>query len=485
MPGEEELRAGADAYARGEVAEARRIFAAVARDGEGWVRVAGLVNAASMADELGDHRAAAGWFEEALRGMEPGPTRARTLVNFSQALQHLGDLDGASRALAEARKLLGDDPEQGAVRVACLLSSTAVAIHRQRWAEAIELGRETLALTTRFVPELGGHPLMNLAAAYFESGRRELALDMAGQALDAFLAAGDENGVAETRQNLALMHIRSGAPGPARPLLETSQEYFERRGSTPRAGIGLKALGFLAEHDGDTDTAASRYRQSLAAFTAAGAELEAAEVRIRLATIAFAGDPADGERLLADAFRAFAARGLGLHCAQVDYWHAALLEATSPDPETARRAVLLAVPAALALDAVRHTFTNGNQRHEWNRHLAEPAIRLAFRLARLAGDGRLLADLVETCCAGATPVPHDAPPAAELPFTLPSPPPDPTDALRLGAALADAAGAAGLAVSPPPRLRFAADGRIALADHIAVAERRYGRPVRDDLVLTL
>ncbi len=489
-----QLAAGAAAYERGDIAEALRIFEQATRSGEPRIRLAAMVNAASMADNLGDHHAAVRWFEQALAEMpeDAGAMRPTALVNMSQALQNLGDPEGAARALSRARALLADDPEQGTLRVACLLSSTAVAIHRQEWAQAIELARESLTSAAESAPHLAGHPLLNLAAVHFETGRRELALDFAHQALDAFTAAADHNGVAETQQNLALMHLRSEQPESAEPLLASSQDYFERAGLIPRAGIGSKALAFLAETRGDTTTAYSRYTESLRLFTAAGAELEAADVRIRLATMDFAlGRREQSEHLLAAAFQTYAARNLGLHCARIDFWHAALLESgldyTRPDPAAIRPALDLAVTSALALDAVRHTFASGSQRHEWDRHLAEPALRLAFRLAYLAADAPLLRDLIETRCAGAIPAHREPDPVAtaRLPLTLPEPPsPPPSGTLRLGTALAEVATAAGLAISPPPRLRVGPGDRIALADHIAAAEQRYGLPIRDSLVLT-
>ncbi|WP_067678164.1 tetratricopeptide repeat protein [Nocardia miyunensis] len=494
--GRELLHAGAVAYQNGDAVGALRIFEDIVQSASGRARLSAMVNAASMADELGDHRSAVSWFRTALAEMpgDAGAMRPTALVNMSQALQHLGDLDGAQAALTEARTLLTDDPDQGLLRVACLLSCTAVAIHRQRWLEAIELATESLDAARHFAPQSAGHPLMNLAAAYFETGRGELALDFAQQALDAFTTAQDHNGVAETQQNLALMHIRSGRAHEAREPLAASQAYFERSGLGPRVGIGLKAQGFLAEMDGSHVRAYELYERGLAQFLASGAVLEAADARIRLATTAFTlGRHDEAGRLFRESFLVFAEHGLGLHCAQVDFWHAQLLESTLDDtrPDTLRlaEALRLAVPSALAIDAVRHTFPSGEQRHRWNRELAEPAMRSAFRLAVRGGDARLVADLIETRCAGATVKftdPEPGAPAERWDMPVPQEPPDPlAGALALAAALAEVAAEEGISIQPPPRLRYEPGGRIVLADYIAEAERRYGRRIRDDRVLTL
>lgn len=148
----------------------------------------------------------------------------------------------------------------------------------------------------------------------------------------------------------------------------------------------------------------------------------------------------------------------------------------------------LAVPAAIAIDAVRYTLPNGNQREQWNREVADPAMRLAFRFAHLCQDGLLLADLIETQCAGTTLDMNTAGRAERPQFPLDTPNP-PTGAdprpgpLHLGSALARVAAAAGLPVTPPPRLAVGPEARIALGEYIAAAEQRYGQRVREDRVV--
>ncbi|MGY2152302.1 tetratricopeptide repeat protein [Nocardia gipuzkoensis] len=500
--GRELLAAGADAYARGDTVAAKRLFEDAAERTTGDIRLGAIINAASMADELGDHAASLALYRSALAEMPHDAPRLRphALVNMSQALQHLGELDQAQAALEQARALLADntDTDLGVLRVACLLSLTAVALHRHNWAYAAELATESLEAARHFAPQLAGHPLMNLAATYFETGRRDLAVDFTRQALAAFEAAGDRNAVAETEQNLAIMLVRIERYDEAEAPLRSSQQYFERAGLGHRAGVGLKTMGFLAEGRGDLAVAEDCYGRSLAYFVASGAVLDAADLRIRLATVAFrTGRAGESERLLDVAFATYAERGLGLHCAQLDFWHATLLEGAisateSPPAQMLAQAVGIAVPAALAIDAVRYTLPNGTQREQWNRQVADPAMRLAFRFAYLSGNGVLVADLIETQCAGTAlaidRAERDTP--ARLPLDLLDAPEDFTDhpgsaALQLGAALAEVAAGAGLPVAPPPRLALAAEGRIALAPFIVAAEQRYGRVIRDDRVLTV
>ncbi|WP_328289798.1 tetratricopeptide repeat protein [Nocardia aurantiaca] len=489
------LRAGADAVGRGELWEALRIFERAAEAEQGDLRLCALVDAAVVTDRLGDHAGAVDRFREALAQMPSEAPRMYpgALIGLSQALQNLGDLDGAQQALEQARVALGKEDAPGDLRLACLVSSTAVALHRQQWWRALDLAGEALNAARRFGPEHAGHPLMNLAAAHFETGRWELALDFAGQALAAFEAVDDSTGVAETRQNLALMYTRTGSFDDAEPLLAAAQEHFEATGAAHRAGIGLKVMGFIAEHRGQPEVANARYREALRRFEESRAVIDAADVRLRLAATAFAaGRFDDGESELATARAIYAVRGLGLHCAQLDYWHAGLLEPlVSQVPGLLARAVDLAVPAALALDAVRYELPDGTQRDTWSRHIVNPALRLAFRYAYLAGDARLVADLIENQCAGAI-VDIDrlsAEPPAPLDLFEPFDPPSDSaaavqDALQLGTALAAVAASAGLPVTPPPRVAVPPDGHIALSAWLDAAEQRYGRRVRTDRVIS-
>ncbi|MEV6358687.1 tetratricopeptide repeat protein [Nocardia asteroides] len=491
-----QLTAGYAAYQRGDIAGALAIFERAAADAAPRLRSAALINAASMADELGEHRRSVDLFRTALAVMpdDAAHQRPAALVNLSQALQHLGELDAAQQALEEARDLLVDTTEQGMVRVACLLSLTAVALHRQQWAHAAELAHESFGVTERFAPELAGHPLMNMAASSFETGRHDVAFDFARQAMTAFAATGDRAAVAEAEQNLAIMLVRAGRYDDAEEPLRSSQEFFEGAELGHWSGIGHKTRGFLAEGRGAHAEAREHYLRALERFDSTGVVLDAADVRLRLATVAFAvGDPGESERLLAEAFAVYSAHGLGLHCAQLDYWHAELLHAAieeggQPDPELVAHGVGLAVPAALAIDAVRHTLPNGNQRAHWHRAIAEPAMRLAFRFAALSGDGQLVSDLIDTQCAGTSLDPgafEDAPPPVLgfQPFEAPEDTPVATPTLQLGAALADVVAAVGLPVAPPPRL--ADHDRIVLSDFISYAEQRYARPVRDARVIAL
>ncbi|MFJ9207355.1 tetratricopeptide repeat protein [Streptomyces sp. NPDC102264] len=568
---------GNDAFLQGEFRTAHAVFdqavdAAAPFDQALYVRTSALVNRASAADRLGDHPAAVASYREALglcdrlaeavTGDAAGTRvvvvlRAGVLVNLAQALQNTGDFDAAQTSLERARALLVATPEDGAEQgaadgteagieagigegndtdtaellVGCLVALTALTIQREQWARAHELATESLDVVTRHHPTLAGRPLLNLATVHEATGRPDLAEDFARQAVAAFLASDTPAGVAEARQSLGQTYLRSGRLDEAEEVLTEAQEYVERAGMAAQSALGLDLLGLLAALRGDPVRADELYVQSIARFEESGAVVAAAEVRVRLAAVVHAeGRHEESEAHIRAALSVFAAGGLGLRCAQADFFHATLLEdrwvngpGTSPDPALLGRAVGLAVPAALAIDAVRFTLASGQQRERWTREFAAPAMGLAFRLAARAGAADLVGELIESQCAG-TPLmdrPPDASPADSRadpslapplflgpsaffgpaafpgPSAFPSPAadgrpdprqpgprqPGPADTFRLGTALASVAASAGLRVSPPPRLALHPTGPVALDPYITQAETRYGGRIRDDRVV--
>ncbi|MFE9887602.1 tetratricopeptide repeat protein [Streptomyces scopuliridis] len=536
------IDAGNDAFLQGEFRTAHALFdraadAAAPFEQALYVRTSALVNRASAADRLGDHPAAVASFREALglcdrlaeavTGDAAGTAvvvvlRAGVLVNLAQALQNTGDFDAAQTSLERARALLasvrpedGTDADTAELLIGCLVALTALTIQREQWARAHELATESLEVVTRHHPGLTGRPLLNLATIHEATGRPGLAEDFAHQAVAAFLASDTPAGVAEARQSLAQTYLRSGRLDEAEELLTEGQGYFERTGMAAQSALGLDLLGLLAVLRGDPVRADALYVQSVARFEESGAVVSAAEVRVRLAAGLHAeGRYEESEAHISAALSVFAAAGLGLRCAQADFFHATLLEdrlshgggagaGVVTDPALLGRALGLAVPAALAIDAVRFTLASGQQREQWNREFAAPAMRLAFRLAARAGTTELVSELIESQCAG-TPLmdsspdasaaddragdPSLAPPRFLGPSAFPDPSapggqPGPTDTFRLGTALAGVAASAGLRVSPPPRLALHPTGPVALDPYISHAETRYGGRIRETRVV--
>ncbi|WP_158843686.1 hypothetical protein [Saccharothrix deserti] len=150
----------------------------------------------------------------------------------------------------------------------------------------------------------------------------------------------------------------------------------------------------------------------------------------------------------------------------------------------ARRALDLALPAALASEAVRQRFPHGPLRERWVALASAPATRSAFLAIRAVEDPALAAEYIDHI-AGAvsldavgTAVPVER---GEL-VMLPEPPAAeahlPHAASGFGAGVDPAFPSAGFEL--PPRVRLDPAVRNALDAWIDVAEERYGFPVRSE-----
>ncbi|MFD7508352.1 tetratricopeptide repeat protein [Streptomyces sp. NPDC059853] len=502
------VAAGIERFAGGAPRAAYDLFDRAARAAEPYPALAdqylqALINRAAAAGHLGDHPAAIATFENVLArcAAEPerlGPLRPAVLINLAQSLLATGAFEAAERALTDCRALLtgtgdddgGDDGDSAEPLMAALVALSTVAIQREDWERAERLTRAALETVTRLRPDLVGRTLMNVATVALATGRHGPAEDLAEAALAACEAGGEQAGACDVRLMLAQLMAATGRPERAEALLHTVLAHTGPAGLTERTSHALELLGTLAGARGEPARAEELYARAHALLEPSGATPALAVLAVRRGEAAWrAGRPGEADGLLTRAADTFAALGLGLRRAQTHLVHAALLE-HSGSPRDLARALDLAVPAALTVDAVRYGLTAGRRRERWRRGVAEPALALAFRLAARTRDARLVAQLIEVQCA-TTPVlradgpapspglrPGGAPAAESAPSGfLEEPPPSPDGGLA--AALAGAEAAAVLPVAPPPRLLYTPEGEVALADRIALAEERYGMPVRD------
>ncbi|MGO1770425.1 MAG: hypothetical protein ACTHZX_10760 [Microbacterium sp.] len=125
------------------------------------------------------------------------------------------------------------------------------------------------------------------------------------------------------------------------------------------------------------------------------------------------------------------------------------------------RAADIAVPAALAADAIRFSLEPGPHRERWARQVSGPLGDTALRTLTALGRADEIAALLELIAASAsldpTPASADAP-------------------VGDGAAMPDR-------LDPPPRVRTSLGGAGALEEAIALAAERYGFAVRSDEVV--
>lgn len=483
---------GIQAFGRGDLHAARDAFdrcalVASAHPELSNRRAHALTNCANAATNTGDHIAALGMLDIALdlceNAVDDSLAGLRPLVLTGQApvLMAVGDYDRAGAALERALALIDADPspvgeeERITLLVSALMSMTMLASHREDWNRANELGTRALAVVTAHHPAMVGIPLMNLADIALHTGRVELALDFGVQALTAFEESGDAGGAAMMRRSLGQMHLRSERFDEAEPLLTAAQEFFEAAGLPHEAAAGLDMLGLLAAARGDMPAAVARFAASADLFDQVGQPVEGAEARGRQGITAhLMGNHAEGEALLARTVETQLRHSLPIRAALQHITMAALFE-QSQNPALLARAADLAVPAALAVDAAGLALASGRQRDQWRRNVAEPAVQLAFHVAARSGNGPLVAQLVESRCAGST-LEHrieEAPPPQGMESLMyPETPPS------LGMALAEAAAGPGLGLALPPRLALTPDGGVALDVHLDRAVERYGIPVR-------
>lgn len=486
---------GIQAFGRGDLHAARSAFdraalAASAHPELAERRAHSLTNCANAATNLGDHAGAIGMLDIALdlcdnaSGASLAGLRPLVLIARAPARMSTGDYDGAGADLDRALALLDADPppvdeaDRVTLLISALMSLTMLASLREDWVRANELGTRCLAVVTAHHPESAGVPLMNLADIALHTGRPELALDFGVQALAVFEESGDAGGAAMMRRSLGQMHLRAERFDEAEPLLTDAQAFFEAAGLPHEAAAGLDMLGLLAAARGDTATATARFAASAELFDRVGQPVEGAEARGRQGMVAYlAGNRAEGEALLTATAAVQVRHGLPIRAAQLHIAMATLFEQTE-DPALLARAADLAVPAALAIDAVAHTLTSGRQRDQWRRNVGEPAVQLAFRVAARSGNGPLVAQLVEDRCAGAA-LEHRVE-TTEHPVGMEDLMYPPEAPVSIGTALAEAAAGPGLTVGLPPRLALTPYGGIALDVHLDRAVERYGIPVRDE-----
>ncbi|KAA2261589.1 hypothetical protein F0L68_16045 [Solihabitans fulvus] len=416
----------------------------------------------------------------------------KALIGQGDLRRKSGDLAAALASLDEAGTLLPGFDGDG-TRAAELGNTRAmVLMSRGDWGAAEEIAALTLSTTdsrVNTVPYL----LTTLGLICGSTGRFDDAEDYLAQAGDLL---GDEQPQLIAHRGFVAM--RRGDFAVAEELYTEAAAIFERRRRPGDLAVCEQARGLLAARRGDPALAADLMSSSLAEFERHGLAVAAADTALLLSQQAYGrGDIAEMARLSEQARAVYESRGLYERCAQTDFLTAASIEegltrSAYGEHEAAAvdSALALAIPAALALEAMRCDFASGHARRQWLA-LAEEAVRLAFRLAVRRGDPGLLFELVEFRCAG---VPLDRA-AGEIGASAAPPdgavkllPDNGTAATTLSAttlsetalsgAVADVAVSEGLRVAPPPQVLMSPDsGRVALREYLDAARQRYRRRI--------
>ncbi|AHH97236.1 hypothetical protein [Kutzneria albida] len=404
----------------------------------------------------------------------------KALIGRADLCRKAGDLDSALAGLNEAAVLLPGFEGDGTRAAELGNTRASVLMSRGEWAAAEEIAALTLSTTDSTVSTVP-YLLTNLGVICASTGRYDLAEDYLAQAGELL---GDAPQLLGHRGFVAL---RRGEFEEAERLYTEASVLFEQRGQAADLAVCEQARGLLAALRGNAVRAADLMALSMAAFEQHGLAIAAADSALSASQQAYRrGDVHEMVRLAEQARGVYESRGVYERCAQTDFIMAASIEeglARSAYGEHEAQAIdsalALAIPAALALEAMRCDFATGHARAQWLA-FAEEAMRLAFRLAARRGDPGLIFELVEFRCAG---VPLDRAvgvvgepgglpdPAARVADTAPG-------ATELSGVAADIAATVGLRVTLPPKVLMSADsGRVALSEYIEAAEQRYRRRI--------
>jgi hypothetical protein len=158
----------------------------------------------------------------------------------------------------------------------------------------------------------------------------------------------------------------------------------------------------------------------------------------------------------------------------------ALAAPTAP-AETFRHAAELMIPAALAVDSVRHAIADADARMRWATYVSAPILAGAFAIAHDWRNTGLLSELIEYHCArGAFSTDTADQPAWQSPATV-AVPIEADDEYALVAAGPAAVAHGGLTrLGPLPPLRMDPHSGPIMSHYRALAHQRYGRAVTAD-----
>lgn len=410
--------------------------------------------------------------------------RAQTHALRGDHEHGLADLDAAAEAL---------DAETPPMLVFGFHNTRANALLvTERFEEAEAEFRRALDVALACEPRLAAHAYAGLAALAHRTGDRALAEEQMRLSTD--LQATDAASAARADENLARMLLEHGEVEEAETRLAAAEEGY-RRGGDPRGAAGSRfARAAVLFARGRLRPARKLATEALGDFTAQG------DIAAQIETHLLLGDLHARARRFTDADRDYMrARELcdgqeTMHAlARIDVRRASLAYAATGAairPSEQRRrlelALSLALPAALATDAMRARFAPGPARERWVTGVASVALTTAFEVITAMRHTRLAVELMEFAASSTTLEPGWTADRERLPLQTHARSP-----FDVPFALAAGAGPTASAVPEPrtewlglpPRLRAMTDGSREFHRWIAEAEHRYRLRIRSDDVI--
>jgi len=439
--------------------------------------VEALACRAAIAGNLAGLTDAVRWSTEAIdlaRALGDRPDTVEVLVNaLLVRAQHLGHASRTTEALADV-----DEAARHSDTVALRAVRARVLATGGRFGEASAEATAALDLAYAAEPHLAAGLHTTLAEIAGSTGDLAGSAEHHGLARDLAAATGDRATEATSVLSLARLAYLGSDNDRAEALYREAEPLLHddpRRLAVclhGRAAVAI-SLGRPSDALRLLDEVEQRWGGQATPVELIGLH------QVRGGALEALGDHTGADEQYAEALAVCERAGLRHVALGIAWWRAdALLRsATTADVDVCRRALDLALPAALAAEAVRHRFAHGPLRERWIALAAAPATRAAFAAIGSLGDVDLAAAYVDHLTATVSLHSEAAQAIArdEI-LTLPEPPADhlPYAASFLTVVSADLTADFLL----PPRVRLDPATPSTLDSWIDVAERRYGFPVR-------
>jgi tetratricopeptide (TPR) repeat protein len=482
---------GAALAQAGDHAGACSAFEAAYQAALGSDEVEALVCRAAIAGNLAGLVEAVRWSTEAIETARSvlaavGDSHGTSTVLVNALLvraQHLGHASRAAEALADL-----DEAARYADTVALRSVRARVLAAAGRFGEAAAEATAALDLAYTAEPHLAASLHTTLAEIAGSTGDLAGSAEHHALARDLSAATGDRATEAGAVLSLARLAYLGSDNDRAEALYAEAEGLLHD--DPHRLAVSLHGRAAVAIGRGRPEDAL-RLLDRVQDRLATPVEVIALH-QVRGGALEALGDHAEADEEYAAAEAVSTQAGLRHVALGIAWWRADALmrSTTAPDPDLGRRALDLALPAALAAEAVRHRFAHGPLRERWIALAAAPATRAAFAAIGMLGDVHLAAAYIDHLTATVT-LHTDAAQVsahqghltdaertsvhAEL-LSFPEPP---ADHLPYAASFLTVASTGLTADFPlPPRVRVDPTKPSTLDSWIDVAEQRYGFPVR-------
>jgi len=433
---------------------------------------------AAVAGNLANLVDAVRWSTEAIdlaRTVLDQPGSAEVLVNaLLVRAQHLGHASRAGEALADL-----DEAARYADTVALRAVRARVLATNGMFGEASTEATAALDLAYAGEPHLAAGLHVTLAEIAGSTGDLAGSAEHHALARDLAAAVGDRPTEAGALLSLARLAYLDSDNDRAEALFAEAAELLHD--DPRRLAVCLHGRAAIAISRGTPADALPLLDEVRARLGDQATPVELiASHQVRGSALEALGDHAGADEEYAVATAVCERAGLRHVAIGIAWWRAdaVLRTATTADVDLCRRALDLALPAALAAEAVRHRFAHGPLRERWIALAAAPATRAAFAAIGSLGDVRLAAAYVDHLTATVSLHNETAQAfAREDLVTLPAPPAE--DHLPYAASFLPVASADLTAdFLLPPRVRVDPAVPSPLDPWIDVAEQRYGLAVR-------